>query len=83
MKCKFCKCTDERACANGCYWVTKNICSECWPDCADKLGVAPLCKEGRCRRRAALKTLDRIGPRWYALFVCAGNHKRKIRINPK
>lgn len=42
MKCKFCKCTDERACPEGCVWVvvavgTKNpveldVCNRCVPE---------------------------------------------------
>lgn len=28
-KCIACGCTDSRACAGGCYWVTKDLCSNC------------------------------------------------------
>lgn len=35
--CRVCECTDERACAGGCYWVdaTHTLCSACepCPDC--------------------------------------------------
>jgi len=27
MKCKYCGCTDEKACEGGCYWWAPNICS--------------------------------------------------------
>lgn len=29
MKCKFCDCTDEQACAGGCWWDAPEICSNC------------------------------------------------------
>lgn len=27
--CLGCACTDELACAAGCYWIAENLCSEC------------------------------------------------------
>jgi hypothetical protein len=27
--CRVCGCTDERACAGGCYWVEADLCSAC------------------------------------------------------
>jgi hypothetical protein len=83
MRCKFCKCTNENACPGGCYWVMKNICSKCWPDCAERIRVSPLCQEKGCKKHAALKTLDRIGPRWYAVYRCPVGHTVKVRINQK
>lgn len=29
MRCRVCKCTDDRACAGGCYWAEDNLCSTC------------------------------------------------------
>jgi hypothetical protein len=29
MQCKYCKCTDDRACGNICYWIYQNVCSNC------------------------------------------------------
>lgn len=29
MKCDVCGCTDERACAGGCYWIADSLCSNC------------------------------------------------------
>ncbi len=29
MKCRVCKCTDERACDNGCSWAEPELCSNC------------------------------------------------------
>ena len=28
-KCRFCGCTDERACEGGCFWVLPDACSRC------------------------------------------------------
>jgi len=28
-KCKVCGCTDQKACASGCFWVADDLCSEC------------------------------------------------------
>lgn len=32
-RCRWCGCTYDHACANGCSWVdrTQTLCSECWP----------------------------------------------------
>jgi len=30
MKCRVCKCTQERACANGCGWAAPFLCTN-WP----------------------------------------------------
>lgn len=27
--CRGCGCTDERACAGGCWWVGRDLCSRC------------------------------------------------------
>lgn len=39
-KCKYCGCTDERACVRPdgepCYWIMHNICSECFPKCTEE-----------------------------------------------
>lgn len=34
LKCIRCGCTDARACAAGCWWVTRvpPVCSNCFPD---------------------------------------------------
>jgi hypothetical protein len=29
MKCKFCGCTDARACPGGCSWFMPEVCSQC------------------------------------------------------
>ncbi len=29
MKCKFCGCTDARACPGGCSWFMHEVCSQC------------------------------------------------------
>jgi hypothetical protein len=31
--CRWCRCTDDTPCANGCHWVerTQTLCSECVP----------------------------------------------------
>ncbi len=29
MKCKYCGCTDEKACTGGCFWVKTDVCSNC------------------------------------------------------
>jgi len=29
MKCKFCGCTDSRACRGGCSWTRPEVCSQC------------------------------------------------------
>ena len=29
MKCKYCGCTDEKACTDGCHWVRDKVCSNC------------------------------------------------------
>jgi hypothetical protein len=29
-KCKYCGCTDDRACPGGCRWVKPNVCSSCF-----------------------------------------------------
>jgi len=29
MKCKFCGCTDTRACPGGCSWTRPEVCSQC------------------------------------------------------
>ncbi len=28
-KCRVCGCTDDRACAGGCYWIQSRLCSTC------------------------------------------------------
>ena len=28
--CQLCGCTDSHACEGGCYWVTEDLCSECY-----------------------------------------------------
>lgn len=28
-RCRVCGCTDDHACAGGCYWVEKDLCSAC------------------------------------------------------
>ena len=28
--CVICSCTEKRPCMGGCYWVTFNICSQCY-----------------------------------------------------
>lgn len=28
-KCKVCGCTETNACDNGCYWIAKDLCSNC------------------------------------------------------
>lgn len=33
MKCRFCGCTDERACPGGCAWVAPGVCSN--PECIE------------------------------------------------
>ena len=37
--CKYCGCTQERACPGGCWWVRENICSRCRPDLEPKAEV--------------------------------------------
>lgn len=29
--CRSCGCTELRACVGGCSWVTRGLCSRCWP----------------------------------------------------
>lgn len=29
MKCKYCGCTDEKACTGGCFWAKPEVCSNC------------------------------------------------------
>ena len=29
QKCIYCGCTQENACAGGCWWVAPNVCSNC------------------------------------------------------
>ncbi|MBA7493901.1 hypothetical protein ES702_04466 [subsurface metagenome] len=29
MKCKYCGCTDEKACVGGCSWAKDYVCSNC------------------------------------------------------
>jgi len=29
QKCRFCKCTDKKACPGGCCWIAPNVCSQC------------------------------------------------------
>ncbi len=29
--CRICGCTENHACAGGCYWVEPDVCSECQP----------------------------------------------------
>lgn len=29
MKCRYCGCTDAKACAGGCSWVAPRVCSRC------------------------------------------------------
>jgi hypothetical protein len=33
-KCRICGCTDEEACVEGCFWISKNLCSQCGLDTA-------------------------------------------------
>ncbi|MBO0423420.1 ASCH/PUA domain-containing protein [Enterococcus plantarum] len=41
-KCDDCGCTQDNACAGGCYWVTDSLCSECLAKRADHdLKIAP------------------------------------------
>jgi hypothetical protein len=28
-KCRFCGCTDKKACPGGCWWIAKDVCSAC------------------------------------------------------
>lgn len=28
-RCRVCKCTDARACVGGCWWVERDLCSQC------------------------------------------------------
>lgn len=28
-RCRVCGCTDAKACPDGCYWITENLCSRC------------------------------------------------------
>lgn len=30
--CRACGCTDERGCAEGCWWIESDLCSSCGPD---------------------------------------------------
>jgi hypothetical protein len=30
--CKYCGCTDTRACPDGCCWVSDDVCSACAPE---------------------------------------------------
>lgn len=59
-RCRVCGCTDDRACAGGCYWVNSehDLCSACvrkvmdklyCPACIAKSGIYPPCEsEGAC-----------------------------------
>ena len=29
LKCRICGCTQDRACAGGCSWFDKNLCTNC------------------------------------------------------
>ncbi|CAN7238600.1 hypothetical protein LJR045_000950 [Microbacterium sp. LjRoot45] len=31
-RCRVCRCTDEVACASGCWWVEDDLCSSCADD---------------------------------------------------
>jgi hypothetical protein len=37
--CIGCGCTNERACAGGCWWVGKNKCSRCFDDQGERLAT--------------------------------------------
>lgn len=36
-RCKYCGCTDRRACPDGCCWVAKDVCSACAKELGDLL----------------------------------------------
>lgn len=33
MQCKYCGCTDEKACEGGCGWIAPQVCSRCSAKC--------------------------------------------------
>jgi hypothetical protein len=35
--CKYCGCTDDRACPQGCCWITDDVCSACAGELGDLL----------------------------------------------
>lgn len=59
-RCRVCKCTDDRACAGGCYWVvvessSRPLCSTCAGTIGDVAEVlVRVAGEPRARRRATL-----------------------------
>ena len=38
--CRFCGCTDARACPHGCYWIVPGLCSACAVEQLARQGVA-------------------------------------------
>lgn len=66
--CRICGCTDERACAGGCWWVEDpegegDLCSACLTEVIHTLGVRAGLRQaaGEVRRVAAAPTLDAAG----------------------
>lgn len=44
-RCRRCGCTEEKACAAGCYWVEQDLCSECHPDHKGKAAQLAVLRE--------------------------------------
>lgn len=42
--CRYCGCTDDRACRGGCSWTGAHLCSACTPDVEETIGA--LCLVG-------------------------------------
>lgn len=53
QKCKYCGCTQERACRGGCYWIYENVCSEC----EEKFNNDPKNKQANKNVSKLIKTL--------------------------
>jgi hypothetical protein len=50
VACRVCRCTEERGCEEGCWWVQPGLCSSCVP--AVRVTKCPDCGSGGkyCRR---------------------------------
>lgn len=52
--CRICGCTDDHACAGGCFWVSEDLCSACLGEMSAPRFESgfTLIKEGRCPKHA-------------------------------